>query len=63
MVPGGMLLSQSGMTGFFMIDDQFALLSEKNRSAVNVIIQQPVGYVLNTHRYGDHTGGAGAGKG
>lgn len=54
---GGNIAISVGDDGVFMIDDQFAPLSDKIRTAINSITEQPVGYVLNTHWHGDHTGG------
>lgn len=54
---GGNIAISVGVDGVFMIDDQFAPLSDKIRVAVKQITAQPVGYVLNTHWHGDHTGG------
>ncbi len=46
-----------GEDGVFMIDDQYAPLSAKITAAVGAISDQPVGFILNTHWHGDHTGG------
>jgi glyoxylase-like metal-dependent hydrolase (beta-lactamase superfamily II) len=46
-----------GEDGVFMIDDQYAPLSDKIRAAVAAVTDQPVGFILNTHWHGDHTGG------
>jgi cyclase len=46
-----------GEDGVFLIDDQFAPLSEKIIAAIADITDKPVQYVLNTHWHGDHTGG------
>lgn len=54
---GGNIGVSAGSDGVFMIDDQFAPLSEKILSAIAEISDQPVRYVLNTHWHGDHTGG------
>jgi len=43
--------------GAFLIDDQFAPLTEKIIAAVESVTDQPVKFVLNTHFHGDHTGG------
>jgi len=54
---GGNIGVCSGPDGVFMIDDQFAPLTEKILAAVSTISDQPVRFVLNTHWHGDHTGG------
>ena len=46
-----------GEDGVFMIDDQFAPLSDKIKAAVADISDQPVKFIINTHWHGDHTGG------
>jgi glyoxylase-like metal-dependent hydrolase (beta-lactamase superfamily II) len=43
--------------GAFMIDDQYAPLTDRILEAVRSITDQPVKFVLNTHWHGDHTGG------
>jgi len=43
--------------GLFIIDDQFARLSEKILTELKTISTQPVTMVINTHFHGDHTGG------
>jgi len=40
-----------------MIDDQFAPLSEKILAAVKKLSNKELGYLVNTHFHGDHTGG------
>lgn len=54
---GGNIAILTGEDGVFMIDDQFAPLSEKISAAIAKISDQPVKYLLNTHWHGDHTGG------
>ncbi|WP_318309535.1 MBL fold metallo-hydrolase [Flagellimonas crocea] len=46
-----------GKNNVFMIDDQFAPLSEKIRTAIGTITDKPITYLVNTHMHGDHTGG------
>lgn len=46
-----------GEDGVFMIDDQYAPLSEKILDAVKAITNEPLKFVFNTHWHGDHTGG------
>ncbi len=54
---GGNIGLSVGEDGVFMIDDQFAPLTEKIVAAVREITPEPVRFVLNTHWHGDHTGG------
>ncbi len=54
---GGNLGLSIGPDGAFLVDDQFAPLSEKILAAVAEIGPQPVRFVLNTHWHFDHTGG------
>ena len=54
---GGNIGVSTGKDGVFLIDDQFAPLSEKIMSAIKELSDQPVRYVVNTHWHGDHTGG------
>ena len=54
---GGNLAVSSGADGLFLVDDQFAPLTEKIVAALAAISPQPVRFVLNTHWHGDHTGG------
>ena len=48
-----------GEDGIFIIDDQFAPLSDKIKKAIveETKSAKPVRFVLNTHWHGDHTGG------
>ncbi|MDJ0842466.1 MAG: MBL fold metallo-hydrolase [Acidobacteriota bacterium] len=54
---GGNIGVVSGEDGVFMIDDQFAPLTEKIKKAVSAITPKSVRFVLNTHWHFDHTGG------
>ena len=54
---GGNIGLSVGDDGAFLIDDQFAPLTEKIVAAVAAVSDQPVRWVLNTHWHGDHTGG------
>jgi glyoxylase-like metal-dependent hydrolase (beta-lactamase superfamily II) len=46
-----------GRDGAAIIDDQFADMVPKIRSAVALLAAEPVKFVINTHLHGDHTGG------
>lgn len=59
-----MLIGQGGNIGVsygedatFMVDDQFAPLTEKILAAIKTRTDHPVQFVLNTHWHGDHVGG------
>lgn len=54
---GGNIGVSVGPDGVFLIDDQFAPLTEKILAAIADITSEPVRFVFNTHWHGDHTGG------
>jgi glyoxylase-like metal-dependent hydrolase (beta-lactamase superfamily II) len=54
---GGNLVVCVGDDGNFLIDDQFAPLTDKIRAAIAAVHQGDVRFVLNTHWHFDHTGG------
>lgn len=54
---GGMIGVLTGPDGVFMVDTQFAPLSEKIVAAVKKVSNTPIRFVVNTHVHGDHTGG------
>ncbi len=54
---GGNIGISIGEDGVFMIDGQFAPLSEKILSAIKSLSDKPVKLLVNTHWHGDHTGG------
>ena len=54
---GGNIVVSVGQDGVFLVDDQFAPLTEKIKEAISKITDQPVKFVLNTHWHPDHTGG------
>lgn len=54
---GGNIGVSVGEDGVFLIDDQFAPLTEQILAAIAEITDEPVRFVFNTHWHGDHTGG------
>jgi cyclase len=54
---GGNIGVSAGSDGLLIVDDQFAPLAEKIRSALQGINSGKLKFVLNTHFHGDHTGG------
>ena len=54
---GGNMGLAVGQDFAYLIDDQFAPLSEKILAAVREITDKPLRFVVNTHWHGDHTGG------
>jgi glyoxylase-like metal-dependent hydrolase (beta-lactamase superfamily II) len=54
---GGNIGLSVGGDGAFLIDDQYAPLTEKIAEAVAEITDEPIRFILNTHFHGDHTGG------
>ena len=54
---GGTIGVLVGPDGVFMVDTQFAPLSEKVAAAIRQITPQPIKFVVNTHLHGDHSGG------
>jgi len=54
---GGNIGLSVGGQDVFIIDDQFAPLSNKILNAVKNISDKPLTFLVNTHFHGDHTGG------
>ena len=54
---GGNLGVSSGNDGVFLVDDQYAPLTEKIRAAIAKLSNKPIRFVINTHWHWDHTGG------
>ena len=54
---GGTIGVLFGPDGVFMVDTQFAPLSDKIAAAIKQLTPQPIKFVVNTHVHGDHTGG------
>ncbi len=53
----GNMMLLSGKDGNILIDDQFALLTEKINKSIQDVSKGPVKFLFNTHFHGDHTGG------
>ncbi len=54
---GGTIGVLIGPDGVFMVDTQFAPLSDKIAAAIKQLTPQPIKFVVNTHLHGDHSGG------
>jgi glyoxylase-like metal-dependent hydrolase (beta-lactamase superfamily II) len=54
---GGNLGVSVGEDGIFVIDDQYARMSEPLLAAIGELSEGPIRYVFNTHWHGDHIGG------
>lgn len=54
---GGNIGVSSGPDGVILVDDQYAPLTEKIRTALAGLNPGPIRFVLNTHWHFDHTGG------
>ena len=54
---GGNIGLAVGTDGVFLVDDQFAPLTDKIQAAITHVSDKPVKFVLNTHWHPDHTGG------
>jgi cyclase len=53
---GGNIGASVGPDGILIVDDQFAPLAEKIRTALRLLAPGDLQFVLNTHWHGDHTG-------
>ncbi|MBI1967055.1 MAG: MBL fold metallo-hydrolase [Gemmatimonadetes bacterium] len=54
---GGNIGVSAGSDGVFLIDDQYAPLTDKITAAIRGFSAAPIRFVINTHWHGDHTGG------
>ena len=54
---GGTIGVLTGPDGIFMVDSQFAPLTEKIVAAIHAISPGQIKFMVNTHVHGDHTGG------
>ena len=53
---GGNIGASVGDDGIVVVDDQYAPLADKIRTALKGITDKPVRFVINTHYHEDHTG-------
>ena len=54
---GGRMAALVGPDGVFLVDSQFASVSDKIAAAIKGITPAPLRFLVNTHVHGDHTGG------
>jgi glyoxylase-like metal-dependent hydrolase (beta-lactamase superfamily II) len=54
---GGRIGVLFGADGIFMVDSQFAPLSDRLAAAMRQVSNAPIRVLVNTHVHGDHTGG------
>ena len=54
---GGLVGVLVGPDGIFMVDSQYAQVSEKLLAAIKKISNQPIRFMANTHIHPDHTAG------
>src|SRR3954469_13301717 len=54
---GGTIGVLTGPDGVFMVDAQFAPLTDKIVAAIKQISDGRIRFLVNTHGHGDHTGG------
>jgi cyclase len=54
---GGRIGVLAGPDGIFMVDAQYAQLTDKVVAAIRKISPEPIRFLVNTHVHGDHTAG------
>ena len=54
---GGRIGVLAGPDGIFMVDAQYAQVSDKVVAAIRKISSEPIRFLVNTHVHGDHTAG------
>ena len=54
---GGVIGALVGPDGVFMVDSQFAQLTDRIVAAIRQLTDRPIKFLVNTHQHGDHTGG------
>jgi glyoxylase-like metal-dependent hydrolase (beta-lactamase superfamily II) len=54
---GGIIGALVGPDGIFLVDSQFAPLTDRIVAALKQLSDRPIRFLVNTHLHGDHTGG------
>ena len=54
---GGTIGALVGPDGVFLVDSQFAPLTDKIVAAIKQLTDRPIRFLVNTHQHPDHTGG------
>src|SRR5262245_15747420 len=54
---GGRIGILAGPDGIFMVDSQYAQITDKVLAAIKRVDPGPIRYLVNTHVHGDHTAG------
>ena len=54
---GGRIGILAGPDGVFMVDSQYAQITDKVLAAIRKISSEPIRFLVNTHVHGDHTAG------
>jgi cyclase len=54
---GGRVGILAGPDGIFMVDAQYAQITDKVAAAIRKISSEPIRFLVNTHVHGDHTAG------
>ena len=54
---GGAISVLTGPDGLFLVDSQFAPLTEKIVASIRQFSDKPIRFLVNTHVHGDHVGG------
>ena len=54
---GGRIGVLAGPDGIFMVDAQYAQITDKVMAAIRKISPEPIRFLVNTHVHGDHTAG------
>ncbi|MFC3034513.1 MBL fold metallo-hydrolase [Pseudoalteromonas fenneropenaei] len=54
---GGNIAVHHGQDGLYIVDDQFARLSDEIKKQLQLLHPAQAEFVINTHHHGDHTGG------
>jgi len=54
---GGNIGVSVGDDGVYIVDDQYAPLTDKIKAAIAALSDKPIKFAINTHFHGDHSGG------